>query len=176
MQKTKILSIILFTAGVLLLSKGVYLLHQRNIPTRKFTEPTTVEKGILQPSSIEIPSINTKLPIILSTLENGRWQDPKDNVAYWNESPLPSEQGNSVYYGHSKKSVLGNLKEVNNGDQIVIGMSDGTEIKFRVADKFIVTSDQLHILSNTKDSRITLYTCTGFLDSKRLVVIATPND
>ena len=37
----------------------------------------------------------------------------------------------------------------------------------------VVTPDQTHILAPSDDRRVTLYTCTGFLDRKRFVVTAT---
>ena len=52
-------------------------------------------------------------------------------------------------------------------------MSNGEERNFLVEYTSVVDPNQTYILSQTKDKGITLYTCTGFLDTKRFVVTAT---
>jgi sortase (surface protein transpeptidase) len=53
-------------------------------------------------------------------------------------------------------------------------MNDGVKKEFKVEYTATVDPSQTYIIDNTKDTRITLYTCTGFLDSKRFVVVAFP--
>jgi len=53
-------------------------------------------------------------------------------------------------------------------------LSTGEEETFIVKESYSVTPDQSHILTQTADVRLTLYTCDGFLDLKRFVVIASP--
>ena len=58
------------------------------------------------------------------------------------------------------------------GDRIEIAFSDGSIREFVVAYTTTVNPGQVEILKDSEDSRLTLYTCTGFLDSKRFVVTA----
>ena len=80
--------------------------------------------------------------------------------------------GNSVLYGHNFPSILGSLTKIKPNDKIEIIMSNGEKKIFTVKYTSIVGQDQTHILSQTKDARITVYTCTGFLDTKRFVATA----
>lgn len=77
-------------------------------------------------------------------------------------------------YGHNWTSILGNLPKVKTGDVITVTMHDGKKKDFRIEYTAVVTPDQDYIIDNTNDVRLTLYTCTGFLDSKRFVVVAKP--
>jgi sortase (surface protein transpeptidase) len=71
---------------------------------------------------------------------------------------------------------LGRLPKIKNEDIIQIKLSNGEHRNFKVIYTYTVTSDQTHILGQTEDARITIYTCTGFLDFKRFVVVAIPTN
>ncbi|MBI3341892.1 sortase, partial [Candidatus Curtissbacteria bacterium] len=48
----------------------------------------------------------------------------------------------------------------------------GKIVKYQVSDEKEVTPESIDIINATTDSRLTVYTCSGFLDSARFVVIA----
>lgn len=85
---------------------------------------------------------------------------------------MPGEPGNSILYGHNWTSLFGNLPKTKPGERVDIGFSDGSMQQFIVEYTSIVSPDEIEIIEQTEDTRITLYTCTGFLDSKRFVVVA----
>lgn len=124
------------------------------------------------PVSIAIPSLRISLPVYPSTIENGKWQDTKDGVSFLTSSTAPGVGGNSIFYGHNWPSLLGNLTKIKPGDKIFVTLSEKGMQVYTVKYITVVTPDQTHILDTTSDSRLTLYTCTGFLDSKRFVVTA----
>lgn len=124
------------------------------------------------PVRVQIPEVDVDLPIVTADIEGTIWQTTDDGVSYMKSSPLPGETGNAVLYGHNWPNLLGPLKRVNVGDSINIMFEDGYSASFNVAFVTIVTPEQIKILENSKDSRLTIYTCTGFLDSKRFVVTA----
>ena len=177
-MKTKIAAFSLFLIGVFILSYLLYLLWQRNIPVNTDLKNfSSRESGELpSPIKIEIPSLEILLPITISSYTDGKWSDPGNTVAYWKDSPLPGSQGNSVFYGHNRPNVLGKIKKLSTGDKIMITFSDDSKKEFRIVQKQTVTADQTHVLGNSEDIRVTLYTCTGFLDSKRLVFTAIPEN
>ena len=77
-------------------------------------------------------------------------------------------------YGHNWTSLLKNLPQVRTGERVYVIMEDGTKREFKIEYTATVNSDQTYIIDNTPDTRITIYTCVGFLDSKRFVVVAKP--
>jgi LPXTG-site transpeptidase (sortase) family protein len=165
--------------GIFLIILGSFLLWQRNDPGRlsfRLTErlaAASIPSDANVPVSIAIPSLNISLPVYPATIENGKWQDTKNGVSYLTSSSVPGTGGNSILYGHNWPALLGNLTKIKPGDKIFVTVFEqGTQV-YTVNYITVVTPDQTHILDTTSDSRLTLYTCTGFLDSKRFVVTAT---
>lgn len=128
----------------------------------------------LTPVSLRIKSLSVNLPILSSKIVNGSWETTKTGVSYLSLSPIPGSHGNSILYGHNYPNLLGNLTHIKNGDEIEIVFSDQSVKRFKVAYFQTVTPDETHVLSSSGDARLTIYTCTGFLDLKRFVVIAVP--
>lgn len=180
----KLISTILIVIGISLFVFGGYLVWERNSPKSvSFTTPPPVQKGSLvenvtelgQPKVLKIPSINKELQIYPSQIVNNHWQSTKLGVSYLSTSPIPGEVGNSILYGHNFPSLLKDLPKVKVGDEITIVYENGDERKFTVQFTQTVGPDQSSILDSSGDRRITLYTCTGFLDTKRFVVTALLN-
>jgi len=71
---------------------------------------------------------------------------------------------------------LGNLEKAKSGQVIEIEFKNGEKKHFLIQRLATVWPDQKSVLYPSEDKRITLYTCTGFLDSKRFVVVATTQD
>lgn len=160
MQK-KLGKIFLFLGLVFSIATS-YLFWERINPFRI----SSIDSKYQGPVRIVIKSVNIDLPIIPG--------DTKDGVSYLSSSSLPTETGNSVFYGHNWANLIGNLVKVKPSDNIEIIMSDGIKLNFKVAFTSIATPDQTHFISPTKDKRITLYTCIGLFDTKRFVVTAIP--
>ncbi len=149
--------------------------HLYLLRTRPITSQTTTpnDQTTLLPSHIKISSAKIDVGIYPSTYKDNTWEYTDDGVSYLTNTPLPGSAGNSVLYGHNRPNILSNLKNLQKGDLIEINYTDGSKQNFVVSNAFAVTADQTHILNNTNDTRITIYTCYGFLDSKRWVVVAS---
>jgi LPXTG-site transpeptidase (sortase) family protein len=172
------LASLLILIGVGLLSFGGYLTYLRYSPrklsfnnSQNLDVEASTKKGST-PVRLIIAKENIDLAIVPSEITNGTWQVTTTGVSYWDKSALPGEVGNSVFYGHNWTSLLGKLVYVKPGDTIRIVYEDGTAKDFRVDVTQVVTPDQVGIIAPSKDRRITIYTCTGFLDSKRFVAVA----
>lgn len=168
---------LLLVSGFLGLLIGSYFIYQRQNPSRlKFENYPVIQASMEQaeksPIGIKIESAKISLPVIASEIKNNKWEATTEGVSYLKTSPIPGTQGNSILYGHNWASLLGNLKKVKPGDQIEISYSDQSSKKFLVEYLVEVKPEDTSILNNSSDSRITLYTCSGFLDSKRFVVVA----
>lgn len=175
----KFFSYLLLFISVFLLAFGAYLVVLRNSPRTLAFEsapqhaPKKYEAAT--PKTLIIPSINVTLPIIPAKIIKNTWETTNDGVSYWSASPIPGSRGNSVLYGHNWKSLLGSLPNIKPGNTIQVIMSDGKTVDFIVEYTAVVSPTQTDIIRPTKDTRITIYTCTGFLDSKRFVVVAMLN-
>lgn len=157
--------------GIFFLGFSVFLYAERHAQ-RQLVFAAYPSTAVVTPTRLTIPSLALELPIFPARISNQKWDITKDGVSYLVTSPLPGSVGNSVIYGHNWEGLLGPLHEIKSGDEIIVQNSDGAKHIYIVHFISVVTPDQSHIYSNTSDSRLTLYTCTGFLDSKRLVVTA----
>lgn len=163
--------------GLFFILFGFYLVYLRNSPKPlafKSKPATVVALSKETPLSVEIPSIKVNLPIIPATGTGKFWETTYDGVSYLATSPLPGHKGNSILYGHNWKSLLLDLPKVKPGQSVFITNHNGTKQRFIVEYTAVVDPSQTYIIDATNDTRITLYTCTGFLDSKRFVVVAKP--
>lgn len=175
-MKTAVSKLFLFL-GICFLLFGSYLLYLRHSPkilTFKKAPASVNALAFESPSHIDIPSINVSLPIISAISKGNLWETTNVGVSYLQTTPVPGQKGNSVLYGHNWKSLLGDLYKVKPGQNIDITLNTGVKKRFVVEYTAVVDPSQTYIIDNTQDSRITLYTCTGFLDSKRFVVVAKP--
>lgn len=140
------------------------------VPTYETSSNKVVNRAI----SLSIPAVGIPdLPIFGGKIENNNWPLRSDGLIRLLSSPEPGHIGNSVIYGHNWKNIFANLLKVKPGQIVEIRYVDGSSKKFKITFTQTVGPDQTQILDNTNDRRVTLYTCTGFLDSKRFVVVAT---
>lgn len=173
----KLLSTLLIAFGIFCYSLTAYSIYERTNPQRisfayeaeKGDKP--IQKHRNYPIQVQIVDLEISLPIIPAEIENGKWDATTQGVSYLTSSPLPGEKGNSILYGHNWANLLGKLPEVKPGQIIEITYVDGSKKQFEIAYTVTVTPDQTHILAPSEDKRITLYTCTGFLDTKRFVAV-----
>lgn len=171
----------LILAGCFCLAFSGYLYKQRYNPVRlaisSYKKEVPVAKEEVKivkktPVSIQIESIGVHLPMLPAKITKEGWETTSQGVSYLTSSPVPGNDGNSILYGHNWPSLLGNLVRIKPGDNIRVYYSDGTFSEFIVEKTDTVAPDQMGILDQTSDKRITIYTCTGFLDSKRFVAVA----
>ena len=168
-----VLSVVLvLISGVLLWAKK----SSNNLSFFNYTAQATSsydrksELGI--PSRLRISSVGIDLDIFPATIHGNTWESTFNGVSHLSTTPFPGEAGNSVLYGHNWESLLGPLTEVNVYDTIEVMYDQGEVKKFKVVDVRTVSSNEISILDQTEDIRLTVYTCSGFLDTKRFVVTA----
>lgn len=171
---------ILLFLGTILIVYSFLLIVERYSPKRLNFNKVSAKnitgnfnKISVSPLEFSIPSQDIDLPIISSRIKNNNWETTTKGVSYLITSPPPGEIGNSIIYGHNWTNLLGRLTEVRPGEKVFVRYSDGTIKLFTVRYVAEVGPDQTNILDVSTDRRITVYTCSGFLDSKRFVVVAT---
>ena len=164
--------------GVSLIIFASFLVFQRNNPNRiAFAQKESIaleENEIKEslPVNLHISSLDIDLPIYESEIKDKKWEVSNKGVSFLKSSVLPGDKGNSILYGHNWTNLLGNLTKIKTGEVVEIVFSDNTKKEFVVTLIQEVDPDDISILNNTNDNRITIYTCSGFLDSKRFVVVA----
>lgn len=155
---------------------SVYLTYQRYGPKNlefknyKNTQITKPEK--ILPTRISIPSQKINNLVFSASITNNYWETTDGGISYLSSTPIPGNTGNSVFYGHNWPSILGNLTKIRPGNEIKVYLNNGEVKTFVVKYTSVVNPEDSDILSASTDERITIYTCTGFLDSKRFVAVA----
>ena len=101
------------------------------------------------------------------------------NIGFWHFpiSHFPGEKGNSVIIGHRyaklppDRDTFFNLDKVKVGDKIIVEQSNNS-FTYIVTDTKIVEKNDISVLQNFDDYRITLITCTPLWTAdQRLVII-----
>jgi len=178
-KKRKLNKVSLFLAIILLLS-GAGLIYFSASSRWQLASPAPqqlqLEESINYPVKLYIPKISRVLDVTDGQVQDNRWTVSDSGVSYFTASARPGTLGNSVLYGHNKKEILGSLPKLSIGDPIFITTKGGEIIKYEVFDKKEIKPTQVEILNETEDSRLTIYTCSGFLDQSRFVVISKKVD
>ena len=169
----------LIVLGVFSLLISGFFVWQRINPNRLSFE--NVDENLLsnaaskrsnRPLYLSIDDLQISTPVIPAQYNEGHWQTTTKGISYLEGSGEPGKLGNSIFYGHNYKNILGNLKNARTGQIIEVRIEGGEVKKFRIEYVQVVDPDQVGVLEQTADKRLTLYTCTGFLDNRRLVVTA----
>ncbi len=126
------------------------------------------------PQRILIPKFKIDLPIVESRIKNGVWEINPNGGSHLVGSANPEEAGNIIIYGHNKNDLFGKALALKLNDQIEIISADSTIHNYQIVKKEIVNPTDVDVLAPTTDETLTFYTCTGFLDTKRFVLIAKP--
>ncbi len=141
-----------------------------------------------------IPRINQNIPVVRvssksliehdwDALEKEMQEALRDGVVHYPGTSVPGQKGNVVITGHSSyfpwdpgrfKDVFALLHDVEVGDEIVMYYQQD-KYKYEVNDIEIVLPENIDVLKQTPDDRLTLITCTPVgTNLKRLIVTAKP--
>lgn len=107
-------------------------------------------------AKIRIPSIGVNRTVVSSVLLSQLQRGP----GHYPETPLPGQAGNVAIAGHRTTwgQPFHNIDKVEDGDQIIFETLYGTFV-YEVTDLFIVQPDQVEILEDYGDNRVTLIAC-----------------
>ena len=166
--------------GVALVMLGLILILSKNtkqslnssfenepVTLRGFNNQSLAEENI--PRRVIIPRLSLDLGIKKATVINGYWE-VFEGVAGWGEgSGVPGTVGNQVVFAHAREGMFLPLRDVKDGEIIYILTGDGW-YAYRVTEIKEVYPNQIEVIEQTSDETLTLYTCSGFRDSMRLVV------
>lgn len=120
---------------------------------------------------IRIPKIGVEKVVVQGVSTD----DLKKGPGHYDESPLPGQAGNAAIAGHRTTygAPFHNLDQLVAGDEIAVTTVLGTAT-YRVSQEpFVVTPDQVEVLDEFGDNRLTLTSChPKYSARERLIVTA----
>lgn len=121
------------------------------------------------PVSLSLGEI--RIAVIPAETKAGQWSVAETAANYLvGSGELGTGRGNVVIYGHNRRGILADLERVQVGEVGEVIDAAGRSYLFVVTDILIVGVNEVEWLKPTDEPVITIYTCTGILDSQRLVV------
>lgn len=134
---------------------------------------------------LEIPAIDLGTEVVEGGIVNNargepEWQTVPFVALQYRELGRVGGRGNAVISGHvvtiNEGNVFRNLNKLNFGDAVQVQTEQGS-FTYIVEDMMLVKPNQVEVMEQTKDYRLTLITCGGEFDSRsrsfsdRLVVV-----
>ena len=124
-----------------------------------------------------VPKVKIDAPVEVKGINGrGEMEDPggKDAVAWYDFSEFPGFGGNAVFSGHvdwftGDLGVFGRVKELKDGDEILIKLSDGMDMTYKVVSSIVYESAKApvaEIVGKTENDSITFITCEGTFDRR----------
>jgi LPXTG-site transpeptidase (sortase) family protein len=132
-------------------------------------QPTAKETA--NPTQIVIPKVGIDLPIEETVITNGIWQISAKGASHLAMSARPDQEGTIIMYGHNMNNRFGPIRWLTKGEKIELRTSDGKKHVYVVSETKKVAPDRMDIFEQ-KGETLILYTCDGFADLQRFVVIA----
>lgn len=149
--------------------------------TLKNDGPIKIDGGLLnktqykeQALRIVIPNIGIDLPIIEANIVNGYWELSETTASHGMGSANPGEMGNTVIFAHARDGLFLPLRNIKKDHKVYV-LTQSSWQRYKVVEIKEVSPDKVEVIQPSKDERITLFTCSGFLDSKRLIVVGIPD-
>lgn len=125
-------------------------------------------------SEVEIERLSIKLPVVEADIVGGNWEYKKDSASHLFVSAKPFDNNNIVIFAKNKEGLFANLLLIKKGDEIRVTTKDEYVSIYKVDQTIEVSSYQNEYVLPANREILTLFTDSGFLGSKRFVVIAYP--
>lgn len=181
--KTKIrpvafFSIIFFFSGLLVIFSPALIASVSAQPAPVRIDPAFSYTAILDyepPQRIVIPKISLDLPIAPAKIIDGYWETSTTSASFGLGSAYPNQTvGNTVIFAHATDNYFGKLRFLSPPDLIYLFTKNDWFVYEILSSKTVLPSE-VDVVSPTKDKTLTLYTCDGYNDIYRLVVVAKPH-
>ena len=120
---------------------------------------------------LRIPRIDVDKIVV----EGVQVDDLKRGPGHYPDSPLPGQPGNAAIAGHRTTygAPFNRIDELEQGDEILVTTVQGS-FRYEVQRQLIVSPDQVEVLDDFGDSRLTLTAChPKYSARQRIVVVAS---
>ena len=160
---------LLTLAGVWQVAQGTYIHAKANFAQylmRKSWEKTLVGAKEVKPwpwadtwpvARLEVP----RLGVNQFVLAGASGRTLAFGPGHLTGSPLPGEQGNTVFSGH-RDTHFKFLQHLQLGDEIVITAANGMQYRYAVSDSKIVNHKDTRVTMSGENRQLTLVTCYPF--------------
>lgn len=166
---------VLFILGSLFLVTSVGWHVNQTIQLMFFTPKVTpVAKVYPIPTEITIPKVEINLPIEETAINRGVWQISEKGASHLTISARPGEKGAIIMYSHNTNERFGPIRWLSIGDNIEIKTADGKNHVYKITQTMTVSPNKMDIFTQQKGETLIIYTCDGFADLQRFVLIAKP--
>ena len=175
-------NIIRSVLGILFVILGfIFLYAIPTIPQNEVTskEPITAgyefakNKKESEVVRIIIPDRDIDLEVKHAKLNQGYWETSETSASHGEGTANPGEKGNVVVFAHAREGFFYNLKDAKKDDVVYVFTKDQW-YKYKVSEIKNVYPNNVEIVAPTDNEVLTLFTCSGFFDEKRLIVKALP--
>jgi LPXTG-site transpeptidase (sortase) family protein len=139
--------------------------------TKNIENLSDTKEGVV-PVYLKAYPVGVDVDIKKASIINGVWVIHPMSASYLINSSKINGGGNIVIYGHNKNEVIGPIRWIKKGAEITVLGEDNNEYQYKVVKTDTVDPDNLFYLQSTSEETLTVYTCTGILDSKRFIVVA----
>jgi LPXTG-site transpeptidase (sortase) family protein len=125
------------------------------------------------PVRIIIPEINIDIKVVEAEVVDGYWETATDSASFGLGSAYPKDSGNTVIFAHAREGLFLNLINIKKGMKAYV-LTNTDWFNFEVKEIKTVLPHQTEVVAPTNDKTLTLYTCSGFNDAYRKVIVAKP--
>lgn len=172
--------------GVSLLTLGAIIMVVASIGWLRYDQSIRLQASIADESAAAAAARNPapkpvqfiaagKIDIALEpqVVDGNRTTVSRNVGSYLATGIRPGQGGNVILYGHNKREIFGRLSELRTGDAVQVRSEDGRLWNYVVTQRVVVDQADTSLLQPQTGEMLTLYTCSGLFDSKRLVVRAS---
>lgn len=128
----------------------------------------------VNPVFIDIPKTAERIPVESAHIINGNWQTSDNTATHLITSSGINGGGNIVIYGHNTSGIFKSLKTIAVGESLILEATDQSKHEYKISEIKVVDPEQVTDVQPADHEVLTVYTCTGWLDSKRLIIKAYP--
>ena len=162
--------LVLFIIGLVFLITGISILGFFGV--RKLYRIHLKNELLKTHTVLEIPDLNIKAPILEGT-DNAVL---KKGVGHFPDTG-DLGKGNYCIAGHSSPiyvEYFNNLKDAREGMALTLRDVNGNKYSYTIQETCIVETNELWILDDFNDTRVTLVTCTDDGSQRRIVIAKAP--
>jgi len=123
------------------------------------------------PEKVVIPDLDIDLTVKPSRLIDGYWEVFSDSAGWGEGSGEPGKPGNQVIFAHARDGLFKPLNKASVGMNVYV-LTKKEWFSYEITNIKEVLPNQTEVIKPTDDEILTLYTCSGFADTKRLIVTA----
>ena len=138
------------------------------------TTPTPTERVQLVEGHAAGVIAIPKIVLDQALIEGVGVDELKEAVGHYPDTKMPGQKGNAALAGHRTTygAPFNRLDDLVAGDPITVTTRSGT-FRYEVMEKKIVTPEEVSVLDDTPDNRLTLTTChPKYSAEQRLIVVA----